>query len=360
MIKAKRNHRGGIGYIDNAPITNAIDIPSLEGSNTSISSLKSPNQIQPSSIDAAVSQVTINISSDITAGHHSLVLHERHVITESSRILKDGRSPDITSPDANTKEDTSLITKEASSIQRSFLEDQPSDGAYDTDEDDFAHYTQRDNVNAKDTLQDSECDSKSECYIEDQLSDASEPLLLPSDKTLDEISDGHNEKNTEIQYDVMAADSISESVDKDIVDDEGEEDIEYDLDGSSDFEAEEPSIEIKMEYANAVITNALAKKLIKEEREAVYTGDKIKSIVNVDTLSRSFKADDRVDVNILKKKSLVPYDTNYIKVLARGAIDKPLHVFANEFSLAAVKMILLSGGEAIRIISEKEKSKTKK
>ena len=360
MIKAKRNHRGGIGYIDNAPITNAIDIPSLEGSNTSISSLKSPNQIQPSSIDAAVSQVTINISSDITAGHHSLVLHERHVITESSRILKDGRSPDITSPDANTKEDTSLITKEASSIQRSFLEDHPLDDAYDTDEDDFAHYTQRDNVNAKDTLQDSKCDSKSECYIEDQLSDAGEPLLLPSDKTLDEISDGHNEKNTEIQYDVMAADSISEAVDKDIVDDEGEEDIEYDLDGSSDFEAEEPSIEIKMEYANAVITNALAKKLIKEEREAVYTGDKIKSIVNVDTLSRSFKADDRVDVNILKKKSLVPYDTNYIKVLARGAIDKPLHVFANEFSLAAVKMILLSGGEAIRIISEKEKSKTKK
>ncbi len=125
-------------------------------------------------------------------------------------------------------------------------------------------------------------------------------------------------------------------------------------------ELEEPSIEIKMEYANAAITNALAKKLIKDEREVIHTSGKAKSIINVDTLSRSFAADDRVDVNILKKKSLVPYDTNYIKVLARGAIDKPLHVFANEFSLAAVKMILLSGGEAIRVISEKsEKNKTK-
>ena len=115
-----------------------------------------------------------------------------------------------------------------------------------------------------------------------------------------------------------------------------------------------------MEYANAAITNALAKKLIKDEREVIYTSGKVKSIINVDTLSRSFVADDRVDVNILKKKSLVPYDTNYIKVLARGAIDKPLHVYANEFSLAAVKMILLSGGEAIRVISEKsEKNKTK-
>ena len=125
-------------------------------------------------------------------------------------------------------------------------------------------------------------------------------------------------------------------------------------------ESEEPKVEIKMEYANSAITNALAKRLIKDEREVIYTSGRVKSVINVDTLSRSFLADDRVDVNILKKKSLVPYDTNYIKVLARGAIDKPLHVYANEFSLAAVKMILLSGGEAIRVISEKsEKNKTK-
>ena len=132
---------------------------------------------------------------------------------------------------------------------------------------------------------------------------------------------------------------------------------------SSDLEDtknDEPRVEIKMEYANAVITDAMARRLIKED-EVIYTNGKTKSIINVDTLSRNFIADDRVDVNILKKKSLVPYDTGYIKVLARGAIDKPLKVLANEFSLSAVKMILLSGGEAIRVISKKEeKNKTNK
>ena len=117
---------------------------------------------------------------------------------------------------------------------------------------------------------------------------------------------------------------------------------------------EDPKIPIKMEYANSMITDAMARQMIKNEREVIYTDGRLKSIINVDTLSRNFIADDRVDVNILKEKSLVPYDTNYIKVLARGAIDKPLHVFANEFSLAAVKMILLSGGEARRVISIKE------
>ena len=116
-----------------------------------------------------------------------------------------------------------------------------------------------------------------------------------------------------------------------------------------------------MEYAKSAVTDSLARRLIKDEGEIVYTDGNVKSVINVDTLSRNFVDDDHIDVNILKKKSLIPYDTNYIKVLARGAIDKPLKVRANEFSLSAVKMILLSGGEAIRVISEKEeKNKTKK
>lgn len=123
-------------------------------------------------------------------------------------------------------------------------------------------------------------------------------------------------------------------------------------------ESNEPSIVIEETYANSMITDDMASCLIKNEREIIYTDGKAKSIINVDTLSRNFIADDRVDVNILKEKSLVPYDTNYIKVLARGAIDKPLHVFANEFSLPAVKMILLSGGEATKVISIEKETNT--
>ena len=363
MIQAKRKHRVGIGYIDNAPITNAIDTPSplVARSDKSINSLKSPNQI-PSVIDIAVSPITINISADLAGDHHSIVSHQRCAISENSEVLKDSKSPDIISLDVGAKEDISLIDEKSSSIPESFSDDQSFDDACDISKEDLEYNFQYDNTNMRETLQapySFESDNKADC-VEEHLDDVDEIILSLKDATLNDISDSHNEKAVEIQYDITPLDSASESTDKDELDYGGEDGIEENLDGSSFFKSEEPSIEIKMEYANAVITNALAKKLIKEEREAVYTGDKIKSIVNVDTLSRSFNADDRVDVNILKKKSLVPYDTNYIKVLARGAIDKPLHVFANEFSLAAVKMILLSGGEAIRIISEKEKSKTKK
>ena len=113
---------------------------------------------------------------------------------------------------------------------------------------------------------------------------------------------------------------------------------------------------INTERADELISDSLAKDLLKKKREVVYTDGDSKSIVNVDTLSQSFRPGDRVDVNILKEKSLVPYDTAYLKVLARGAIDKPLSVYANDFSLSAVKMIALTGGEAIRVVTLKSGS----
>ena len=111
---------------------------------------------------------------------------------------------------------------------------------------------------------------------------------------------------------------------------------------------------ITSDYANELISNSLAKDLIRREVTVLTDGWR-KGIVNVDTLSESFSAGERVDVNILKSKSLIPYDTAYIKVLARGVIDKPLHVYANDFSLSAVKMIALAGGRSIKVSTEIEK-----
>ena len=88
----------------------------------------------------------------------------------------------------------------------------------------------------------------------------------------------------------------------------------------------------------------------------VVTDGDAHGIVNVDTLSESFSPGERVDVNILKQKSLIPYDTAYVKVLARGVIDKPLSVYANDFSLCAVKMIALTGGEAIKVTTRRPES----
>ncbi len=133
------------------------------------------------------------------------------------------------------------------------------------------------------------------------------------------------------------------------------------IDGECDIVSENSAInmEIDAEYADSAISNALAKNLIRRDRE-IFTKGWRRRTVNVDTLSRSFMAGERVDVNSLKEKELVPRDTAYVKILARGIIDKPLDVYANDFSLAAVKMIALAGGKAIKVKTARISDKTER
>ena len=119
-------------------------------------------------------------------------------------------------------------------------------------------------------------------------------------------------------------------------------------------------LSVDAERADTLISDSLAKTLIATEAEPIYTDGRRKRIINVDALSTHFKAGERVDVNILKERGLVPADTAYIKVLAGGIIDKPLTILANDFSLAAVKMIALTGGEARRVITIRKKDDKKK
>ena len=80
-----------------------------------------------------------------------------------------------------------------------------------------------------------------------------------------------------------------------------------------------------------------------------------KAEINIDTISRMFYAGDTVTLNSLKEKRLVGQKVGSVKVLGRGVLDKPLRVVAQDFSASAVKMILLTGGDAI--ISGKKGSK---
>ncbi len=114
-------------------------------------------------------------------------------------------------------------------------------------------------------------------------------------------------------------------------------------------------LSVAAERADELISDSLAKNLIVKDAEPIYTTGRRKNIINVDTLSSEFKEGERVDINALKEKNLVPYDTAYLKVLARGVIDKPLFVYANDFSLAAVKMIALTGGEAVKVVTIRKK-----
>ena len=74
-------------------------------------------------------------------------------------------------------------------------------------------------------------------------------------------------------------------------------------------------------------------------------GGKLQS-VNLDTICDNFENGDRVTLDDLKSKNLVPKNTGRIKILARGTMTKQLDIVADKFSLQAVKMITLAGGHA--------------
>ena len=143
---------------------------------------------------------------------------------------------------------------------------------------------------------------------------------------------------------------VEEDCEKRPIEEDGRVDIQFLESENNEIEECEdiPISVIDAKYADLAITDSLAKNLIRKDINIITSG-KSRRIINVDTLSRSFNSGDRVDVNILKEKSLIPYDTAYIKVLARGIIDKPLEIYANDFSLTAVKMIALCGGKAIKV-----------
>ena len=71
------------------------------------------------------------------------------------------------------------------------------------------------------------------------------------------------------------------------------------------------------------------------------------TIVNIDTLGEYFADGERVTIDEMRER--IPFfdqKATSVKVLARGVLNKTLEVEADDFSLAAVKMILLLGGKA--------------
>jgi hypothetical protein len=71
--------------------------------------------------------------------------------------------------------------------------------------------------------------------------------------------------------------------------------------------------------------------------------------INLDVIAEAFCDGDLVTLESLKRKRLVPKKTDYVKVLARGTLSKPLIIEANDFSRAAEEMLIALGGEAIRV-----------
>ena len=73
------------------------------------------------------------------------------------------------------------------------------------------------------------------------------------------------------------------------------------------------------------------------------------AIVNLGAINDAFSDGDKVNIETLKAKGLVPAKTKRVKILADGRLDKHgLEVEANSFSAQAIKMITLTGGTAVQ------------
>jgi ribosomal protein L15 len=98
-----------------------------------------------------------------------------------------------------------------------------------------------------------------------------------------------------------------------------------------------------------VLSNADADRFT-ETRNSEEVEERNFASVSLDTLDEKFLDGQRVTLNKLKKKGLVPEECNSLRVTAGTRLSKPLCVVADDYSFAAVKMIVLTGGRAIKLI----------
>lgn len=113
-----------------------------------------------------------------------------------------------------------------------------------------------------------------------------------------------------------------------------------------DFETVE---EISVNEVEEAMTDTQAHELVEEviARKHKHHSKK-RAVINVDALAHNYRAGERVTVENLHEKGLIPKEAGIVKVLAKGVLNKPLIVEADDFSVEAVKMIVLTGGRAIR------------
>ena len=105
--------------------------------------------------------------------------------------------------------------------------------------------------------------------------------------------------------------------------------------------------EVTVAAAEELLKDEIAEVLVRESGNASVRGKQ--TIVNVDTLGEYFEEGESVTLEAMRDR--IPFlnkKATYVKVLARGALAKSLEVEADDFSLAAVKMIVLAGGNVYR------------
>lgn len=92
--------------------------------------------------------------------------------------------------------------------------------------------------------------------------------------------------------------------------------------------------------------------------EYVYAPEKasrfIKAELSLKEISKNFKDGDVVDIAAVREKGLCAVNANYLSVTESDTLKKKLHVYADEYTVPAAKMICIAGGEAYMIIQPNE------
>ena len=100
---------------------------------------------------------------------------------------------------------------------------------------------------------------------------------------------------------------------------------------------------ISVSEADEEMSDEAAEAKIEEDKTSKKHEGK-KGVINIDTIGENFNDGDLVNLEALWAKKLVPNNVGYVKVLARGTLNKRLNVDLQDYSIQAVKMILLEGG----------------
>lgn len=108
---------------------------------------------------------------------------------------------------------------------------------------------------------------------------------------------------------------------------------------------------VKEEHVHAISVSEADEKM-SDEVAATYIEDDVQSkkhkgkkgIINIDTIGENFNDGDNVDLEALWEKKLIPTTIGYVKVLARGTLCKKLNIDLQDYSIQAVKMVVLEGG----------------
>ena len=221
-------------------------------------------------------------------------------------------------------------------------------------------------------------EQETSCKTEDEVKEEEviqeQPEEQTSENVIDEISATEDTDTAEETVEQAAVETTDADTTEEIeqtkteieeVEEEEEpsdesEQGEVDKDGAPvyevnrDFEIKE---EVSVSEATKLMSDEDAKMLVEEEvvpgDEAIstvyqYRNKAVKDIINIDVISANFKPGEYVNLETLKEHKLIGKKTTYVKVLARGYINKPLIVEADAFSIEAIKMIVLTGGRVIR------------